>query len=260
MTEKISSLRDEIRKLITPPPEATPSPLVAESKQWITDIASDSAKLTGSLSLTDNLVIGGKLAVNGDSQLANAFVSGTFSVGDIIIKENYIDTASTALYLQHSGLGSVHILGDTMVISDTGEVTINGKLNISGSLIANMMIAQDASISGKLTAKEIETQKISIATESATIIASETTSPEEATNSAQISSNAAAGTVVLPTDKTELTVVNNKLSPNSMVYLTPVGSTDNQVIYLKSKTENSFTIGIDQGLNRDISVNWWIIN
>ncbi|MFA5828538.1 MAG: hypothetical protein WC841_04260 [Candidatus Shapirobacteria bacterium] len=276
MTEKISSLRAEIQKLITAPPEATPSPLLAESKEWITDIASDSAKLTGSLTLTDNLVVGGKLAINGDSQLANAFITGTLSVGDVIIKDNYIDTANTALYLQHSGIGSVHILADTLVISDTGEVTVNGQLNVggnitatgnittkdatvSGSLIANMLATQDASISGKLTAKEIDTQKISIATESATIIAADSASPQ-ASSSAQISSNAAAGTLTLPAGKTELTIVNNKLTPNSMVYLTPVGSTRNQVIYLKSKSADSFTIGLDQELDKDIDVNWWIIN
>jgi len=62
-----------------------------------------------------------------------------------------------------------------------------------------------------------------------------------------------------------------------MVYLTPVGSTNNQVIYLKNKfipieaTESaqasasatptpSFTIAIDSPLLQDVQVNWWIIN
>jgi len=54
-----------------------------------------------------------------------------------------------------------------------------------------------------------------------------------------------------------------------MVYLTPVGSTNNQVVYLKQKfvsptpdpaTPSSFTLAVDQPLTADIAVNWWIIN
>ena len=60
-----------------------------------------------------------------------------------------------------------------------------------------------------------------------------------------------------------------------MIYLTPNGSTQNQVVYIKNKFIQSspvtnpdgneimmsgFTIAIDQPLENDLSVNWWIIN
>ena len=60
-----------------------------------------------------------------------------------------------------------------------------------------------------------------------------------------------------------------------MVYLTPVGPTNNQVLYLKNKfvsptppnpesniqePGSSFTIAIDNPLDHDIDIDWWIIN
>jgi hypothetical protein len=68
----------------------------------------------------------------------------------------------------------------------------------------------------------------------------------------------------LPAGKSEIIINNNKITPDSMVYLTPVGSTNNQVPYLKAKVVNEldsyFIIAIDQALETDISINWWIIN
>ncbi|HRT40100.1 MAG TPA: hypothetical protein P5299_01920, partial [Candidatus Woesebacteria bacterium] len=290
MADKVSSLREEIRQMIlesgTTTPEATESALVAESHQWTleTDIASDSAKLTGNLTLTNNLIVGAKLLVSGDAQLGNAFISGTFTAGEIAIKDNFIETTNTALYIQPSGLGSVHIMGDTLIVAENGDVVVSGNLAVNGQLTAH-----EASVSSNLFAKIIDadevrtkkliTENISVATDSATTIIAQSGFGELATNSAEIASNATAGTAVLPAGKTELILHNLKLTDKSMVYLTPVGSTNNQVIYLKNKSvptiteasesaeasasatpTPSFTIAIDQALDKDVQVNWWIIN
>jgi hypothetical protein len=45
-----------------------------------------------------------------------------------------------------------------------------------------------------------------------------------------------------------------------MVYLTPNGSTQNQVPYLKNKSGDTFTVAIDQPLDHDVNINWWLIN
>ena len=219
------------------------------------------------------MVIGNKLTVLGDTQLANAYINGTFSAGDIGIQDNIIETTNTALYIQPSALGSVHIMADTLVIADNGNVTINGNLNltgtltaqtasISGDLFAMQITADNATISGELTA-----DKINIATDSATPIIAASGFSELATSSAQLSTNATAGTITLPAGKTEMVIHNSKINPNSMVYLTPAGSTNNQVVYVKNKvtptptTEDSyFTNALDSPLTKDIAINWWIIN
>jgi hypothetical protein len=54
-------------------------------------VASESATITGDLSLTDNLIIGAQLLVNGDAQFGNAFVTGQFNVGEVSIANNYIE-------------------------------------------------------------------------------------------------------------------------------------------------------------------------
>jgi len=258
MANKIQALRAEIKN------QVVGTTLMTESSNWTFDVGTSQLAINGSMSLSDNLVIGSKLIVNGQAQLGSAFITGTFTAGEIAIKDNLIETTAAALYLQPSAVGSIHLLGDTMIIADSGDVTVNGNLNlngtltaqtasVSGSLFANMIAADQATITN------LSTTKLNVATESATIIA-ESGFGELATSSAQVQSNATAGTVNLPVGKTEIVITNSKLTPNSIVYLTPVGSTNNQVIYLKQKTENTFTIGLDQPLLNSIDINWWLIN
>ena len=236
------------------------------------NIASDSAKITGDLELGNNLIVGAKLTVQGDTQLGNAFISGTFTAGEIAIKDNFIETTNTALYIQPSQTGSVHIMGDTLVIAEDGNIQINGNLTVSGSLMANLIVA-DQIQANKLTANEVSSNEIKIATDSAQTIIAESGFGTIATSSAKLTSNATAGTATLPAGKTEIVITNNKITANSMVYLTPVGSTNNQVPYIKTKMvyseaelladptlQNYFTIALDNYLDKDIDINWWIIN
>ncbi|MGI5841410.1 MAG: beta strand repeat-containing protein [Patescibacteria group bacterium] len=310
MAGKISSLRDEIKKLISSPESSgsstiSGSSLLAESENWTMYIASESAQIDGDLSLTNNLMVGARLTVLGDTQLGNAFITGTFTAGEIAIKDNFIETTNTALYIQPSNLGSVHIMGDTLVIADNGNVTINGNLHlngdltaqnatVSGSLFGNLVAANDLTVQNKLTVGQarqatdsaqatpsanlaldvnggILANKVNIATASSTIIA-EGGFGQLATSSAKLATNATAGTATLPAGKTEIVIYNQSITSSSMVYLTPAGSTGNQVPYIKTKfisptptpeSENDrsyFTIALDKPLKDDTDINWWIIN
>jgi len=276
MTAKVSALRDELKKLVDNKPATssaiTGTSILSQSSAWSMNIASDSAKITGDLELTNNLIVGAKLAVSGDTQLGNAFISGTFTAGEIAIQDNYLETANTALYIQPSNTGSVHIMGDTLVIAENGNVEITGNLKVSGSLMASLITADEIQ-ANKLTATEINSKEIKVATDSAQIIIAESGFGAIATSSAKLTSNATAGTATLPAGKTEIVITNNKLTANSMVYLTPVGSTNNQVPYIKTKMvyseaelladpslQNYFTIALDNYLDKNIDINWWIIN
>ena len=260
MAAKISALRDELTSIVANnEDEATPSAIASQSDNWAVNITADSATIEGNLNLTDNLVIGANLMINGDTQMGNAFVTGQFSVGNITIADNYIQTMDTAFYIQPNNTGSVHIMGDTLIISDTGDVRVNGNLTVTGSLFANLLDAAEIRTQ-KLTAAEINSDKINIATDSASTIIADSNETNIATSSAQINSNATAGTATLPANTNQITISTNKLTANSMIYLTPVGSTNNQVIYVKEKTDTYFTIALDSALDHDISINWWIIN
>ena len=163
-----------------------------------------------------------------------------------------METTSENLYIQPSGLGTIHFLNDRLVLSSDGNVTINGNLNINGSLIANLLKADN------IETKNLTAEKINIATSSAIIADSSLASL--ATSSAQLSTNATVGTITLAAGQTEITIQNNQLTSTSMVYLTPTSSTQNQVPYLKSKDQDTFTIAIDQALNDNVNINWWLIN
>ncbi|KKQ69771.1 MAG: Cell wall surface anchor family protein, partial [Candidatus Shapirobacteria bacterium GW2011_GWE2_38_30] len=292
MSDKISALRTEVRDLLASAASssAATSEAIADaqtaSQAWYTSIEADSATIHGNLSLTDDMVIGADLTVHGQTQLGSAFITGTFTAGEIAIQNNYIETTNTALYIQPSGLGSVHILNDILVVSESGDVVITGNLSIdgklaaneatiSGDLFANVITATDASISGTLTANNVESNtllsdRINIATDSTTIIA-EGGFAQLATSSAKLATNATAGTATLPAGKTEIVIYNDKITSSSMVYLTPAGSTQNQVIYLKDKyisptpaptatPESYFVIALDHPLTAPLDINWWIIN
>lgn len=272
LASKISSLRDEIKSMIaSSSAEATPSAIALESSTWDTSLPAQTAELLAgdNITLSDSLVIGAQLTVNGHSSLNTASVTGTLTVGQIAFKDNLIETTAEALYIQPSGLGSVHILNDRLVLSSDGSVTVNGNLNVTGSLIAEMIKAES------VETKNLTAEKINIASPAQTaelsagaIIASPEPA-EGATTSATLASNATVGTITLAAGQTEITIANPRLTPSSMVYLTPSGSTGNQVVYIKSKsvvdpnlspTPSAFTIAIDQPLAQNVDINWWLIN
>jgi hypothetical protein len=90
-----------------------------------------------------------------------------------------------------------------------------------------------------------------------------------ATDSGELVSQKSAGQATLAAGQTEVTIRNSKLTENSMIYITPLNSTNNQVLYIKGKmldsnftpeNEAQFTVGFDQALPHSVMFNWWIVN
>jgi hypothetical protein len=51
------------------------------------------------------------------------------------------------------------------------------------------------------------------------------------------------------------------VTASSLIYVTPLSSTNNQVLFVKEKREHDgFTVAIDSALSQDIRFNWWIVN
>ena len=81
-----------------------------------------------------------------------------------------------------------------------------------------------------------------------------------ATSSAALNSNATVGTATIITGETEVTINNSSIAANTLIYLTPLSNTYNQVIFVKSKTEGTgFAVAIPHAVTADISFNYWII-
>lgn len=77
-------------------------------------------------------------------------------------------------------------------------------------------------------------------------------------------SNVTKGTVVLPAGQTSKEVrppgVKRSDLSTAVIYLIPQGNTLNHPLYIKSKTSTSFTLAIDEPVNADLTIDYWIIN
>jgi hypothetical protein len=85
---------------------------------------------------------------------------------------------------------------------------------------------------------------------------------------AEVTTNATSGKGVLPAWTTEFTVYNPKVSNDTLIYVTPEGSTQNKVLFVSAKQAEDpingisgyFKIAVDSPIDTDIQFNWWIIN
>jgi len=75
-----------------------------------------------------------------------------------------------------------------------------------------------------------------------------------------------SGTGILPAGTTEILILNSKVKTASLIYVTPTGSTDNQVLYMSAKHEKTadtdhswFKVALDKPLTHDIEFSWWVL-
>ena len=170
-----------------------------------------------------------------------------------------------------------------------GSIDLAGNLNISGGLTVtglarlNEVEAANINILGELTAptasfgallaqrleaEEIKVGQLIIAASSTSEVKEVSTS-EVSTPSASITTNATAGKAIIPNGSTELTINSPHVDAASLIYVTPTGDPQNQVLFVKSKQsclEGSdpsclawFKVAINQALPYDLEFNWWII-
>ena len=89
-----------------------------------------------------------------------------------------------------------------------------------------------------------------------------------ATSDTDAVATGSAGTAFIKQYQTELTISNPNVNENSLVYITPVGSTSQVVSLIRRvaedsetlETEGSFTVGISQPILSDLKFNWIIVN
>jgi len=73
-------------------------------------------------------------------------------------------------------------------------------------------------------------------------------------------SNSLSGLSILPTNQKQVVVNNDQVSTTSQIYLTVTKGGKNQNLQVLSKTDKSFTVGLDSPISEDIEFKWWIIN
>lgn len=75
----------------------------------------------------------------------------------------------------------------------------------------------------------------------------------------EYSSNSLSGNSLITAGDTEIEIDNANLSPDTQVYITAIGDTQNEVLKVKSKKEKSFVVSISNPISNDLEFKWWLI-
>lgn len=230
------------------------------------------------------------------------FVNQYFEVNGITISNQSISYQPEGIEdftfsIQPAGTGKLSLLAGLMELDHRGFVTIAGDLKVAGvlevgddlkvkdTLLTNLIGAdrpgenirvQLASNSASLDNPELTVQKsnFEFIDENQTPVATFSSAGDLAlTGSLRLGQKLAiasdnAGQATLPANNTEIIIPSDQVEANSMIYVTPINSTNNQVLYVKNKTiddpsttanEASFSVAVDFALGQDVKFNWWIV-
>ena len=182
--------------------------------------------------------------------------------GSIFTKS--ISSFDTDLFIQPSGDKLVNIGNSRMIIYPDGKVLVNGDLLVTGNVLAKGLDSETATVSGTLAvgSSKISTESANFnqLTTSGLIIASGNT--DLAGNSGtKTNSNATIGVSAIAAGTIQIDILNNKVTPSTLIYVTPTSDTAGRVLYVKFKTEGvGFTVGITgEAYTSDITFNYWLV-
>lgn len=195
--------------------------LLAEATTWSTDNSTDLANSLNSEDWTVN-----NLFVTKQAAITSLLVTDNFTV-------NTIDSLDKPLSIQSLALNPLEIMAGKIKVETNGDVAFLANVEVAGNLTINNLVV--ANNTEEITSSSTE------------IISGET------------KSNSTAGKAVLVAGTDKLRIINNKVGLQTLVYLTPLTSTKNQVLYVKAKDTGYFEAGFDQVLDTDVEFNWWII-
>ncbi|KKS80115.1 MAG: hypothetical protein UV56_C0027G0001, partial [Candidatus Woesebacteria bacterium GW2011_GWC1_43_10b] len=197
--------------------------LMAEAKTWEIDTVPDSQ----GLGVSDSLAIIKSFSIGADFVIDSSLDPNNQPL-------TTINTLSAPLKLQSLALAPIELMAGKVRIDTNGDVTITGNLYVAG----------------KIETKEVKTEKL--------IIAEGIATPSGQVVEGEIETNATAGKATAETS--EITIKNPNIGDYTLVYITPTSSTQNNVLYVKSKANGYFTVGFTQPIPIDVEFNWWVID
>ncbi len=249
------------------------------------NIASYSSQLARISNLTgDDAIFNNTLTVFGQTTLADTSIIGQLAVGgNLIIADEAINVLGGDLNLQPLRQGGLSIMAGLIHIDTNGNATFESNATIKGTLYANQIAplpGKDLNI--KLASNSADTNSLVVKGASGAgvlainnlgdLIASGEASFAKlninnivgtayALSPTEVVASGSAGTVTLKALKTEVTVNNKLVTPNSLIYITPLGSTASENIYLMRQVPGkSFTVGISNPISQDVKFNFLIVN
>ncbi len=225
----------------------------------------------------------------------DASVANSLMVGSVSIKDDTI--TGLAFELKLTALASINLLDGAVMIARDGTLTTKGEVIAQQGVRTNRLspINKGESIKVSLSDQAPTPASLQILNDEAKEVASINASgsayfgggigvntfiadsgdvQNKSSLTAAISTNAqSAGTGEIPSGKSNIIIYNEKLSKNSLVYLTSTSKTENQPVYVSEKRscettvtptptdcKNYFVVTIDSPIKTAATFNWWIIN
>jgi hypothetical protein len=251
-------------------------------------------------------LIAESLTVTGQSNLYDLSVANSLTAGNIFVENNSILSLTWELKL--SALSSINMFDGAVMIARNGTITTRGTLiaqggvktneitplndndniNIrlkaatsSGAIITNNTslnilnefeeVQASIDASGSARFKELALDKYLDATTSAVVIAAPDNFAQNGIFAPAIETKTkVAGNAILPQNSLEVVIYNEKVTDESLIYVTPTTPTDGETLYVAQKVtcpdeaasgcKPYFKVAIDNAINNDVKFNWWIVN
>jgi hypothetical protein len=141
----------------------------------------------------------------------------------------------------------VLFVGDVKFSMNTdGSLEIAGNVKLSGDLTARNLIVLEEVKAPKITAKEVNAEKINVATP-----------PAEPDGK----NNASVGTGTIVAGQTSVVIETTALTAQSKVFVTATTSAGGQsLVVSEKKPAESFTVTLDHSMSTNIQFDWFLIN
>ncbi len=201
-----------------------------------------------------------------DASVANSLLAGNISIMD-----NTITGLSFELKL--NALATINLLDGAVVVSREGDLTTKGEVIAQKGIRTNHISGLEKGDTVKIdTSVDVDgSGHFSNGIGVDTFIADAKSTKSEDNLTAAISTNAqSAGTGEIPPGKENVIIYNERLTKDSLVYLTSTSKTENQPVYVSNKKpclndaetscKSYFIVTIDSPIRTTATFNWWIIN
>ncbi|MCA9369825.1 tail fiber domain-containing protein, partial [Candidatus Woesebacteria bacterium] len=234
--------------------------------------------------VSDMLGVGSSIAIGERTTLADGVLS--YQAAD----------SQDTLHIQPEGMGTIELLAGLLTLDDSGLAKIDGNLTVAGDVAVEGSLLGDllqptsyenplrVQVAGVATSSgEVLDSSFEVVDETQTAVASIDADGEaqfsklglnaqdftQQPEGEPLATSASSGKATIKSNQTELSIIASSLTQDSLVYITPVGSTGNQVLYIKNQqTDNPetlenealLTVGFDNPSSNDVTFNWWIIN
>jgi len=211
----------------------------------------------------------------GPTSLSDTSIAGQLAVGgNLILADGAINVLGADLEIQPLRQGGISFLSGLVKIDESGNLSVSG----------NATFAKDVTVGGKLATgiiSPIANNDLAIvnASDSAVLSVSQKgdiiasgsgtfgklnlnfVKEALALSDNEIIATGSAGVATISASQKEITINNDLITKDSLIYITPIGSVNGLNPYLLRQAPNeSFTIGIDEITIKPIPFNWLIIN